>query len=1059
MKTKKLKSILAVALLNTVIVGSMPIAANASWIKESDGSWRWIENGLQSTGWKNVDGKWYYFDSQGKMKTGWVQDNNRWYYLEGSGAMKTGWVLSEGSWYYLSDDGSMKTGWIFDGNCWYYLSANGSMKTGWINYNNSWYFSDASGVMQTGIIKVDGKIYYLDNSGAMQTAVVKIGDIQYTTDTSGALTGENLPEPSKEFSAAGQLINKSETKSSDEIKQEEKSENKQEVKDNDEESKDTGKKASSSGGSRNHHSSNSSSNSSTNSSNNNISDVTEGEDLNITSEGTYGSSEGQKTVKNVYISSPNVVLKNVHITGDLELGEGIGDGDVTLENVTVDGNTIVKGGGENSIHFKDTTLATVIVNKNDGKVRIVVEGKSNVAEVQLESTAKLEESGLEGNSEGFKDVNVSEGVQSLGDLKVELIGSFETINSRAQQVKIQLDESTEINNLVLNVAAAVLGQGKINTATINSSGCSIAVRPNNVVLNADSVSLRDQVVNESYSNAESAELLGITADMSSIAVELDNYIAGLTKNDFNVKAELDGKEIQLNVYKYDSNNRRIYFDPVDLEQNIGKTLKITVSPNSEKLTGNEKTSELTVKHGFSGKITDIHGVGIEGVTIKFTSDNEDSNEITVVTQKDGYYSVEAEPGYYIGEMTGNGIIATEIHAYSLSDRFNTEQNETAIRASVMDGVKIVLSWGEKPHDEDSHLEGPTLDGAGFHTWYADKIYEDENGIRYVDLDWDDTQSYGPETTTIYKLVDGTYMFYVHNFSGESPLVGSGAKVQVYKGSSSTPLKEIKIKNDEGENDRYWYVFNMQVSNNGQDVEINEVNDLRQSIYIKKSDNAESSYMISDDELSIFGVPQGTIGDFKADIVPFDDNELKVFPSNTDIFDAKQFDSTEGLNDSEILKDGQTVAVKLKNGAVKKYIIRLDLDYTELYRAMDSVNELDYTEESWIEYKNAVDDIMNELNNEEYKSQQDIDYAIQRILEAQNLLVLNDFNISGGTTTAAAAAGRKAQRTMSASEENDESKNNSIPLSSNYKDVMLKEESFLAEAGYCLDDDIDGKSKK
>ena len=45
----------------------------------------------------------------------------------------------------------------------------------------------------------------------------------------------------------------------------------------------------------------------------------------------------------------------------------------------------------NSIHFEDSVLVTVIVNKQDGSIRIVIEGSSTIQEVVLQSGAKLEE--------------------------------------------------------------------------------------------------------------------------------------------------------------------------------------------------------------------------------------------------------------------------------------------------------------------------------------------------------------------------------------------------------------------------------------------------------------------------------------------------------------------------------------------------------------------------------------------------------------------------------------------------------------------------------------------
>ncbi|HEW1311406.1 RICH domain-containing protein, partial [Streptococcus pneumoniae] len=54
-------------------------------------------------------------------------------------APKTGWKQENGMWYFYNTDGSMATGWLEYNGSWYYLNANGAMATGWLEYNGSWY--------------------------------------------------------------------------------------------------------------------------------------------------------------------------------------------------------------------------------------------------------------------------------------------------------------------------------------------------------------------------------------------------------------------------------------------------------------------------------------------------------------------------------------------------------------------------------------------------------------------------------------------------------------------------------------------------------------------------------------------------------------------------------------------------------------------------------------------------------------------------------------------------------------------------------------------------------
>lgn len=66
MKRLELRKILASTLVAASILALKPIGASAAWKHDSAG-W-WYSNGSSwYTGWKKIDGKWYYFESNGYM--------------------------------------------------------------------------------------------------------------------------------------------------------------------------------------------------------------------------------------------------------------------------------------------------------------------------------------------------------------------------------------------------------------------------------------------------------------------------------------------------------------------------------------------------------------------------------------------------------------------------------------------------------------------------------------------------------------------------------------------------------------------------------------------------------------------------------------------------------------------------------------------------------------------------------------------------------------------------------------------------------------------------------
>ncbi|OQW90367.1 MAG: hypothetical protein BWK78_07210 [Thiotrichaceae bacterium IS1] len=120
-------------------------------------------------------------------------------------------------------------------------------------------------------------------------------------------------------------------------------------------------------------------------------------------------------------------------------------------------------------------------------------------------------------------------------------------------------------------------------------------------------------------------------------------------------------------------------------------------------------------------------------------------------------------------------------------------------------LRIVLSWGSQPSDLDSHLVTPTIEGNSYHILYNSKGVS--NRAPYVQLDVDDTSSYGPETTTVYARYPGKYYYYVHNFSekgnsNSQGLTTSGAKVDVYSDKGLVKSYNVLLSGT----GTYWQVF-------------------------------------------------------------------------------------------------------------------------------------------------------------------------------------------------------------------------------------------------------------
>ena len=96
----------------------------------------------------------------------------------------------------------------------------------------------------------------------------------------------------------------------------------------------------------------------------------------IVSKGTY-----DKDIKgSVLIRTDDVELKNLTVDGDLIIGCGAADGKITLDNVTIKGRLLVRGGGTKAVYCNaGTNMPAVVVARVDDAVKVIYDRDSTLA--------------------------------------------------------------------------------------------------------------------------------------------------------------------------------------------------------------------------------------------------------------------------------------------------------------------------------------------------------------------------------------------------------------------------------------------------------------------------------------------------------------------------------------------------------------------------------------------------------------------------------------------------------------------------------------------------------
>lgn len=111
---------------------------------EIDGlTYTFVSTGAMKTGWDKVDGKTYYYDTySGQLVSGWKKISGKWYYFapDTKEMVSSGFRDIEGKTYYLNTNGIMATYWKQIDNQWYYFGGSGAMQTGWKMIDGFWYY-------------------------------------------------------------------------------------------------------------------------------------------------------------------------------------------------------------------------------------------------------------------------------------------------------------------------------------------------------------------------------------------------------------------------------------------------------------------------------------------------------------------------------------------------------------------------------------------------------------------------------------------------------------------------------------------------------------------------------------------------------------------------------------------------------------------------------------------------------------------------------------------------------------------------------------------------------
>lgn len=190
------------------------------------------------------------------------------------------------------------------------------------------------------------------------------------------------------------------------------------------------------------------------------------------------------TSDDVVIEDKGTTLKNQTVDGNVTIAKSVGNGDVTLRNVTIKGDLIVKGGGSNTVTLEDVDVR--------GKVRLLKEGvhlhlvgDTDIRKLLIDLAARITQSSsykdeideiiLAGDGDLNKTTRIDVPAKQLrienqadlilgGDVK-KLI-----VDEDAKGAEIKIKKYTTVKELNTDAKIKLTGGGRIDLLDVSASG-------------------------------------------------------------------------------------------------------------------------------------------------------------------------------------------------------------------------------------------------------------------------------------------------------------------------------------------------------------------------------------------------------------------------------------------------------------------------------------------------------------------------------------------------------------------------------------------------------------
>lgn len=190
------------------------------------------------------------------------------------------------------------------------------------------------------------------------------------------------------------------------------------------------------------------------------------------------------TSDDVVIEDKGTTLKNQTVDGNVTIAKSVGNGDVTLRNVTIKGDLIVKGGGSNTVTLEDVDVRGKVRLLKEG-VHLHLAGDTDIRKLLIDLAARITQSSsykdeideiiLAGDGDLSKTTRIDVPAKQLRiENQADLIlgGDVEKliVDEDAKGAEIKIKKYTTVKELNTDAKIKLTGGGRIDLLDVSASG-------------------------------------------------------------------------------------------------------------------------------------------------------------------------------------------------------------------------------------------------------------------------------------------------------------------------------------------------------------------------------------------------------------------------------------------------------------------------------------------------------------------------------------------------------------------------------------------------------------